>query len=127
MKQNSFTAFLLQLFGLSAILYGGLFVVFTKVSVTPGIPLGLMFLMLFCITAISHFILLNAGRKNPQAFTYSFMATSMVRLVIYGIFIVLYGYKHPDIAKVFAITFFALYIIYTVFEIRSVLGSLKGK
>ncbi|MGP8217158.1 MAG: hypothetical protein ACLQQ4_16430, partial [Bacteroidia bacterium] len=122
MKQGSFLSFFLQLLGLSAILFGLLFLVFTRVIVTPGLPLGLMVAILFAITFISHFILMRAGKKSPQAFTYSFMFTSVIRLIIYGIFIVLYGYKHTSIAKTFAITFFGMYIVYTVFEIRSVLN-----
>jgi hypothetical protein len=127
MKSNPFVAFLLQLFGLSAFLFGILFVVFTKVMVTQGMPLGLMFIVLFFITAFSHFILLRSAKKGAQAFTYAFMGISMVRLVIYGVFIVLYGYNHHEVVKLFALTFFALYIIYTAFEIRSVLGYMKGK
>jgi hypothetical protein len=127
MKQGPFVVFLLQLFGLSAILFGILFVVFTRYWIVPGMPLGLMFIVLFIITAISHTILMRVSQKGAQAFTYSFMGISMARLLIYGIFIVLYGYKHHEVAKVFALTFFGLYIIYTAFEIRSVLGYMKKK
>jgi len=127
MKQKSFPIFLLQLFGLSAILFGVFSLLFSKVIPVTGVPLGLMFLMLFVITAFSHLILMQAGKKNPRTFTYSFMFTSLTRLVIYGAFIVIYGRGHADIVKPFVLTFFVLYIIYTVFEIRSVLGFLKGK
>lgn len=127
MKQNSFIGFILQLFGLSAFLFGVLFFVFTRFIIVANMPLGLMLLMLFFITGASHLILTRAGTKSAQAFTYAFMVTSMVRLVIYGIFIVLYGYNHHEVAKVFALTFFALYVIYTAFEIRSVLGYMKKK
>lgn len=89
-------------------------------------PLGLMFIMLFVITGTSHLILTKAGARGGQPFTYAFMVTSMVRLVIYGVFIVIYGYSHHEVAKVFALTFFALYVIYTAFEIRSVLGYMKN-
>jgi hypothetical protein len=126
MKQGSFVGFLLQLFGISAFLFGILFFVFTRYYIVANMPLGLMFIVLFVITALSHLILLNSAKKSAQAFTYAFMGVSMVRLVIYGVFIVLYGYKHHEVAKVFALTFFALYIIYTVFEIRSVLGYMKS-
>jgi hypothetical protein len=127
MKQGSFVGFLLQLFGLSAFLFGILFLVFTRYYIVQAMPLGLMFIVLFVVTALSHLILLKAAKKSAQAFTYAFMGISMVRLVMYGVFIVLYGYQHHEVAKIFALTFFALYIIYTAFEIRSVLGYMKGK
>ncbi len=127
MKQGSFVAFLLQLFGLTAILYGVLYMFFTKVMPVTGIPLEVMLGMLFAVTALSHFIIIQSGKKNPRAFTYAFMFTSLTRLVVYGVFIVLYGRQHSDIVKPFVLSFFVLYIIYTVFEIRSVLGYLKGK
>src|SRR6185312_11827833 len=97
MKQNSYLGFVIQLFGLSALLYGAMFLVFTRAIVAPGIPLEIMFGMLFVITALSHYILVASGKKNPRTFTYSFMFTSVVRLIIYGLFIILYGYKHTDI------------------------------
>jgi hypothetical protein len=126
MKQGSFLAFLLQLLGITILCYGALFIVFTKAVPTPTMPLEIMLLMLFGVTALAHFIILKSGKNNPTKFTYAFMFTSVVRLIIYGLFIILYGWKHADIAKPFAISFFCLYLLYTIFEIRSVLKHLKS-
>ncbi|HTB07457.1 MAG TPA: hypothetical protein VK806_10940 [Bacteroidia bacterium] len=126
MKQGSFLAFILQLFGITVVCYGALFIVFTKAVPVPTMPLELMLLMLFVVTGLAHFIILRSGKNNPTKFTYAFMFTSVIRLIIYGMFIILYGWKHAEIAKAFALTFFGLYLLYTIFEIRSILKYLKG-
>ena len=126
MKQGSFLSFIVQLLGITIIAYGALFIVFTKVQPLPSMPLEIMLLLLFGVTAIGHYIIVKAGKNGPRQFTYAFMFTSVIRLIIYGLYIILYGYKHTDIAKPFAITFFALYLLFTVFEIRSVFSYLKA-
>lgn len=127
MNKDSFPAFLLKLLILSAVLYGLLFLFFTKVVVMPAMPIELMLLTLFGITALSHFVVLRAGKKDARIFTFSFIGTSTGRLIAYSIFLLVYGYLHKDIAKVFILTFFVLYIIYTIVEIKSVQAFLKKK
>ncbi len=127
MKQDSFPAFLLKLAALSALLYGLLFLAETKVSAMQGIPKELMIAVLFVITGISHFIITKTKEKSPQIFTRAYMGTSTARLILYSVFILVYCFGHRDVAKVFVLVFFVLYIVYTIFEVRSVQSHLKKK
>jgi hypothetical protein len=127
MNKNSFVTFFFTLLGLSIVLYGLMFFVFTQLVIMPGMPITLMLLVLLGITALSHYIVLRAGDKHPRIFTYSFIGTSTGRLIVYSIFLLVYCFGHRDIAKVFVLTFFILYIIYTAFEVKSVQAYLKKK
>lgn len=125
---KGFAAFFVQLFGISALLFGIQCYISTyNLYEMPIRHYALIYLVLFFVTAISHVILMKTGQKNPRTFVYSFMFLSVIRLIIYGVFLVIYGYKHRGIAVPFAIDFFILYVIFTAFEIWSVLRYLKGK
>ena len=127
MKQGSFLSFFLQLLVLSGVLYGAMYFLFTRVYIMPLMPTELMLLVLFGVTAGSHFIVMKAKEKSPQVFTRTYMGTSTGRLILYSIFMFIYCIIHKDIARVFVATFFVLYIIYTVFEVRSIRVFLKKK
>ena len=122
-----FTLFLIKLFALTLILYGISFLVFTRFADLPKMPIELMLIVLFTVTAISHFIVTRAGDKGAQVFTRSYMSLSTGRLIAYSIFLFAYCFGHRDIAKMFVLTFFVYYIFYTVFEVREVQSHLKKK
>jgi hypothetical protein len=125
MKQ-SFTRFIIILLGLTIVLYGISFFVFTRLIILP-MPSEIMLGVLFLVTAVFHFLVTKAAEKSPQVFTRTYMGLSSARLILYSIFLLVYCFGHRDIAKVFVLTFFILYIIYTAFEVRSVQAYFKRK
>ena len=76
------------------------------------------FLLIFFVslTIGVHFILLKAGKQRPAKFSAFYMGSITSKLFIYMIFMVIYILADKPNAVVFLITFFVLYICYTVFE-----------
>ena len=127
MKQSSLLNFFVRLLILSLAVYGLLVLLFTKVWVNPAMPNELMVLVLLVVTGTSYLVVVKTGDKNPNTFTRSYMSTSSLRLILYSIFAIVYCFGHRDIAKTFVATFFILYIVYTIFEVKSVLSYFKKK
>jgi len=126
MKNWDYKKFTGFLFGVSVVIYALLYVVFTYIRPVPNMPLYYMIPLLFFFTSGAYVLLVQTKNKNPRFFVYSYMLTSMGRLLMYGAFVFIYALSHREGAKTFAITFFLLYIIYTVIEIRAVLGYFKA-
>jgi hypothetical protein len=89
---------------------------------------GVMWLpsMLFATNYIIHWILLKVSEKRPQKFITTFMAITTFKLFGYLSVIVTYilvaGKQH---AMGFALTFIALYLVYTATEVISILNYLR--
>jgi len=126
MKNWDTKQFIGYLFLLSIALYGVLFFIFTKVMPAPGVPLYYMIPILFVFTALAYIILVRTKDKNPRQFVYSYMLISMGRLLMYGGFVFIYALSHRENAREFAVTFFLLYLVYTIFEIKAVLSYFKS-
>jgi hypothetical protein len=75
----------------------------------------------FVFTAIIHWWLSAALRKNARRFPAYFMGATTIKLFASMVFIVLYAIKNPVEAKVFLVTFFLIYLIYTAFETTEIL------
>jgi hypothetical protein len=127
MKKGSFPMFLLWVTSISLMLYGALFMIFTRVWAMPKMPIELMIVILFAVTIISRSIIIRAEKSSPRAYTYSFIGTSTMRLILYSIFVLAFSFKHREIAKQFILTFFVLYIIYSAFDLKSASSYLKRK
>ena len=70
---------------------------------------------------------MKAAGKRPQQFPAYFMMTTAIKLFSSFMFIVPYAYLNKSEATRFILTFFLFYVIYTVFEIVSILGYLKSQ
>jgi len=128
MKKNSFTSFAIQLVLLTAVIYAGLYYMSVKdIVVLPVRPVTYISIVLFLVTLLTYYIIVRQAAKSPRGFTYTYMLISAARLFIYAAFIGIYCYRHRELMMPFVLVFFALYIIYLVFELRAVLGFLKGK
>lgn len=121
---QSFTSFLLKLLVLTMVLFGISFYIFSKLIVLP-MPCGIMLLVLFSITALSHYLVMRTADKGPQVFTRTYMSLSSGRLIAYSIFVFAWCFGHRDFAKEFVLTFFVYYIFYAMFEVRTVRAFFK--
>lgn len=81
------------------------------------------FLILFFIisTLSIHAILLKTGSGRPARFSAFFMGSITLKLFLYSIFMIIYILADKENAVVFLITFFILYLFYTVFETYTLL------
>jgi hypothetical protein len=91
--------------------------------ISPSIPY--LIILFYVITAIVHYILLRISTLNPRKFVSYFMAATFLKLMNYLIVIVVYTFYIKEGILPFILAFFALYIVYTVFEVVIILSQIK--
>lgn len=84
-----------------------------------------LILFIFCFTVAIHAILLRAGWKEQKNFVPRYLMVSGIKILVYLFFLILYMILKPENAVSFVLTFLALYLIYTFFEVFSILVVLK--
>ena len=85
----------------------------------PVYPFLLAFFF-FATLTVYHFML-KALEKRPARFVNIFLLTTMLKLFAYMIFMVVYALLNREFARPFIVSFFILYIIFTVVEVVSIL------
>ena len=87
-----------------------------------------VFILTFFIasTYIFHQLSLSYSKKKPQAFIRFYMASTMIRMVLYVCIIAIYRLIDKSSVVSFTIGFFAHYIVFTIFEIPMLLKQLKS-
>ncbi len=94
-------------------------------SVTPNeyytvtFPYLLAFFVLASVLVYS--FMLKAMEKRPARFINIFMLTTMIKLFIYMAVMITYALLNREEARSFIVTFFILYMIYTIVEVSSLL------
>ena len=91
----------------------------------PVMPWVLLFFVL--ISLATHYILIKSGESRITKFSTSFMGVTSIKLFLYLIFIVVYLINDKSNALVFVISFFILYLLFTVFETSTLLKDLNKK
>lgn len=71
------------------------------------------------VTLGIHIILLKKVSGKPNLFVNSFMLGNTAKLFVYLLFMVAYALAFKDQAVAFVISFFGLYIIFTVYDITA--------
>lgn len=77
------------------------------------------------VTALIHIVLMKAADENPKKFIIWFMAITGVKLFTYLIIIMIYGLLKGSEALGFVILFLVLYLLYSAFEVVTLLRYLK--
>lgn len=116
--KSPLTAFLKALLTLTLFLSGivlmldGWFPQLVEVKIFLGIVLFLSF-----VTLIVHFIMLKVSNSRPQKFTRVFMLATMVKLLLYLVFILSVAFYYRAIAAELLIAFLVCYMSYTSLEV----------
>lgn len=119
----------LLLFSLILGLITVLFVFFLpKIFISPSLP----FLFFFFISSslLSYYYLLKSMKKKFIRFTNTFLLITAIKLLLYVAVMVIYVLIHREDAVPFLLSFFILYLCYTVFEVVILLkktGDLSDK
>ncbi len=92
-------------------------------TINPVYPY--MLLLFFSITAIIHYVVLRISRLNPRRFVSYFMLATFFKLIIYFTAVLVYVYTTRENVLSFILTFFIIYIFYTVFEVILILAQTK--
>ena len=107
------------LIGIAALLY----LTILKEYYVPSFPLQV--LLIGSITLYSHLRLIKACEQNIRKFTTVYMLSVTLKLLTYLSFLLTCLLIDHSNALTFVLTFFALYLCYTVFEVIHVLNFLK--
>jgi hypothetical protein len=84
-----------------------------------------LFLLFYVIGALIHFVLLRITAMNPRKFVSYFMLATFFKLMNYLIVIFVYIFYVKEGILPFILSFLILYIIYTVFEVVTILAQTK--
>lgn len=93
--------------------------------ISPTLPF--LYLFFFSSTAIVHQVLLKISVEKPASFTNYFMLLTFGKLIFYLTIILVYSLLIREDSVRFIITFFILYVFYTVFEVVLSLAHTKPK
>jgi uncharacterized ion transporter superfamily protein YfcC len=83
-------------------------------------------ILIAVVTGVSHLRLLKSAEKNMRQFTTVFMALVSIKLLIYLSYLLVNLWIDRSNAIAFSLTFFGLYVCYTIFEVNQVLVFLKN-
>ena len=84
-----------------------------------------LFLFFILINISVHWFMMSAGKKRPATFSAYYMGTVSLKLFIYLIFLVIYVLADKKNAAVFIVSFFILYVLFSVFETVALLKDFK--
>lgn len=86
---------------------------------TPAFPFLLAFFALASIAVF--YFMMRAIEKRPAKFVSLFLLTTMVKLFSYMTFMITYALLNREDARAFIVTFFVLYLVYSIAEVAAVL------
>lgn len=87
------------------------------------LPFVLLFIFLF--TTVIHAILLKTARKKPKKLVNRFLMLTGLKMMIYLFIMIIYLIISKQDSAPFLLTFFVVYLVFTIFEISSILSCLK--
>ena len=125
---RAFRNFVFREFVFAAILGLIAFVLFQTILKEYYLPVfWILFGIITVFTAGFHYSVLLVSEKETSKFTSKFMMVSGIKMIIYLIIIVYYAFSFPEKASIFLISFFILYLLYTVFEVLLIVNYFKKK
>ena len=125
---RAFRNFVLREFVFAAILGLTAFFLFQTVLKDYYLPVfWILFGIITVFTAGFHYSVLQVSEKETSKFSSKFMMVSGIKMIIYLVIIVFYAFSFPEKAKIFLISFFVLYLLYTVFEVILIVNYFNKK
>lgn len=78
-------------------------------------------LLVYLVTLVTHMILFQANTERPQKFVNMYMLSSGFKMFLYLIIMMVYAFLNKDkgTAVPFVLSFFVLYLIFTVYDVRA--------
>ncbi len=100
-----------------------LFTTFLNAYYLPVFPYLLVFVV--TISILVHYILIRAAIKNPQKFYTNYLITFGIKFFGYLLLIVIYFFVIKQNLIAFSMAVIFLYVIFSFYEVRSLLAFLK--
>jgi len=94
-----------------------------KTFISPVLPW--LFIFFLVITMISYFILIKAAAKKFIRFLNYYLLITTVKLLLFIAVLMIYIMLNRKDAVPFALSFFLLYLCYTIFEVVMLVGYSK--
>lgn len=91
--------------------------------ITHAMPFILLFFMAHSL--LFHKMATKVIEKNLRRFTNFYMVSTIARLFLFLVIMVLYGILNPKDAKYFIVCFFVFYALFTFFELYHILPQLR--
>jgi hypothetical protein len=82
---------------------------------------------LILVTSIVHIILIKVSEGKPQKFIRVFMVATMLKLILYFVFILTMAFLYRDQAAGLLICFLILYLFYTTLEVYFLIKHLNSQ
>ncbi len=79
----------------------------------------------YAITVIVHLVLISASRQKFARFNNKFMLSTVLKLLLYMVIMIAYIFINPGDAVNFLITFLVLYVLFTGFEVISIVKATR--
>ena len=86
---------------------------------------SLQLLLIATFTTIGHLWIVRASGQNTRKFTTAYMASVMLKLFGYLVFILIYLLIDNSQTIAFTLTFITFYTLFTLFEVTQVLAFIK--
>jgi hypothetical protein len=112
--------FITQLLIISIALYG------VSKFIMADMPLIAMLGLLFAVNSVAFILVTNTKENKPRSFVYSYMIVSFGRLIICSLFVFSYALLHRHDGRTFALSFFVLYFLYNIVEVRAIYTFFKN-
>jgi hypothetical protein len=120
--------FIINIAGISVVLTLIGWLIFSQFIPEYYLPVLPFLLLFFVATSVSiHAYQLKLAKKDIAKFTRSNMLITFFKLVLYSAVAVIYMAADRKNAKVFVICFMVLYLIFTVFEVFSLIRITNSK
>jgi len=119
-----FTVFYILYTALIACIALGLPYVFPGVKLFPD-KFWLVFGFIGGITFIAYLLAYFGIKRNPEAGIMAIMGSIAVKMIFSMAFVLIYSLNSKEKGLVFALNFFSLYLLFTFFEIYSLLRNLR--
>ena len=101
---------------------------FNSVLAQYDLPIfWVVLLVIAFLTGAFHYYILQIQEEQTSKFATRFMMVSGIKMMIYLVFITLYAFMNPLKAAPFLISFFSLYLLFTIFEVFHIVKYLKRK
>lgn len=126
MKKNALNIFIIQNLVLSVIVLAlGYFILNYLIADYNLEVFPYLVGLFFFVTSFSHFFALKSLSKKGSASVNTAMGLTTFKLLVYLVFVLIYILNTDTDKMLFVLTFFSLYVIYSVFDIYKIMSQIK--
>jgi hypothetical protein len=85
-----------------------------------------LLIIFILISTLVHFVIVKAKNSTPASFVRVFYVTSVVKILLYLITLLVFIFTQNISLKPFLISFLFIYLVYTIFEVFQLFNDLKS-